>query len=59
MNKFLITNFYFDNRYSINTYKRVDSAIFDNHKLVALFEVKKPSNIVEMVSFTDINMESI
>ena len=50
---------YSDNRYEINTEKRIDSVIKVNGKVQAIIENKKPSNRTEMVLVDNINTKAL
>lgn len=57
--KFLKDNFYYENKYTINTSSSVDAAISKDNILQVLIETKKPSNTVEMVSEKNLNKKAL
>ncbi len=59
LNDFLTNSFYSNKRFSINTYKRADSAITFDAILYAIIEMKKPSNKAEMLREDDINRKAL
>jgi adenine-specific DNA-methyltransferase len=58
INLFLYRSFYSNDEYIINTNNYIDSTIKKNDVLLALIEVKKPTNKIEMVSENDINKKA-
>ena len=54
-----IKTLYPDKRYSINTIKKIDSALKVNDKVQVIIETKKPSNKSEMASDKKINVKAL
>lgn len=59
INEYLKVNFYQDDRFTINAYKKADSVISYENKIYAVIEVKKPSNKNEMPSQKNINKKAL
>ena len=59
VNSFLKFSFYQNDRFEINTYRRADSAIKFDDTLYAIIEMKKPSNVAEMLRENDINHKAL
>lgn len=55
VNSFLETNFYYEDKYSINTKGNIDSAITKNGQLLCIIETKTPRNTAEMLDKDNIN----
>ena len=59
VNSFLETNFYNDDKYSINTKGNIDSAITKNGQLLCIIETKTPRNTAEMLDENNINKKAL
>lgn len=59
VNSFLETNFYNDDKYSINTKGNIDSAITKNGQLLCIIETKTPRNTSEMLDKDNINKKAL
>ena len=59
INRFLRSEFYCDDNYDINTYRRADSSIKYKGILHAIIEAKKPKNKTEMAREDDINRKAL
>lgn len=59
LKEFLKGNFYFDTKYSINTSSSIDAAISRDNKLQVVIETKKPSNVQEMISQSNLNKKAL
>ena len=58
-NQFLKDSLYKEDKYQINTSNYIDSTIKCNDKLLAIMEIKKPTNKSEMVKCDDINKKAL
>ena len=59
VNSFLETNFYNDDKYSINTKGNIDSAITKNGQVLCIIETKTPRNTSEMLDKDNINKKAL
>ena len=59
VNSFLETNFYKEDKYSINTKGNIDSAITKNGQLLCIIETKTPRNTSEMLDTNNINKKAL
>lgn len=59
LKEFLKENFYSETKYSINTSSYIDAVISEHNKLQVLIETKKPSNVQEMISLTNLNKKAL
>ena len=57
--KFLKDTLYADGKYTINTKGTIDAAISKDNKLQVIMEVKKPTNINEMITETNLNRKAL
>lgn len=58
-NNFFKETFYSDNKYSINTEGRIDSAITKDNKTLVFFEFKSPNNTNEMIKADNLNKKAM
>ena len=59
VNSFLENNFYYEEKYSINTKGNIDSAITKNGQVLCIIETKTPRNTIEMLDRENINKKAL